>query len=200
MPPTPPRMARGSHMPGFGLASYIGARLERHARGQRMRIGGIHTPIDVVRLDDDLSSWVRSAPAGAVGRGDHRIPPVDSRELARVAHAVDDSRVAAAGHDDQASVPHMDHERLVVLDQRVRLPLPVAKGLMNGEARSKSVVRSISPVTSRHPSSSDDGQDLDAVDGNRWSPCGHRIPPEATSADVASAPPVRGDGSPPGSS
>ena len=42
--------------------------------------------------------------------------------------------VAAAGQDDQAVAAHHRHERLVVEDQRVGLPLAIPVGLVPGKA------------------------------------------------------------------
>ena len=55
-------------------------------------------------------------------------------ELLRIADRVDDAGVSAAAQNDEAAVAQAEHERLVVEDQRIRLPAAVAVGLVALEA------------------------------------------------------------------
>jgi hypothetical protein len=56
-------------------------------------------------------------------------------EPERVAADVDDPGVAAAGHHDQALVPYVDDDGLVVQDQGIRLPAAAQPRLLRREAR-----------------------------------------------------------------
>ena len=66
---------------------------------------------------------------------DDRGDRVLAGQPARVADGVDDPRVAASAHDHQAAVANAQHQRLVVEDERVGLPLPVAQRLVTLKAR-----------------------------------------------------------------
>ena len=72
---------------------------------------------------------------------------------------VDDAGVPAAGQHDQPLVPHVQHDRLVVVHQPGRAPTrrPARPGAPAGIPVSNGVVRSTSPVTSSIPSSRNDG-------------------------------------------
>ena len=91
------------------------------------------------------------------------IHPIDARELAGVADGVDHPGVAAARDDDQALAAHVGHQRLIVVDERVRLPLPVAEGLLDGEspARTPWCVRSPPSPGGRRPAAIEGSPALD---------------------------------------
>ena len=64
-----------------------------------------------------------------VEAADDGVDAVLAGELPHVAQDVHDARVAAAGEDHEALAAHVRHQRLVVEDQRVGLPVAVAVGL-----------------------------------------------------------------------
>jgi hypothetical protein len=70
-----------------------------------------------------------------VETADHCVHLVGAGELAGVAHGVDHSSVAAARHDDQALATYVGDQGLIVVDERVGLPIPVTKGFMEWEPR-----------------------------------------------------------------
>jgi hypothetical protein len=81
----------------------------------------------------------------------HGVQRAVSGQPPRVPADVDHPGVAAAGDDDQALVPDVDDEGLVVQDQRVRLPAPAEPGLLRREAGL--VAGGRGPATSRPPRS-----------------------------------------------
>ena len=80
-------------------------------------------------FDDRLESR-----SGEVEAAEQRVQPVDAGQPQRVPGDVDRAGVAAAGDHDQAPAADVDDQRLLVEDQRVGLPPPVAPRLVVGHA------------------------------------------------------------------
>nr|CAJ31223.1 hypothetical protein ws7f8_37 [uncultured sulfate-reducing bacterium] len=165
-------------------------------------VPGAHAARDE-RIGEGGCQRVDGAPPGAVGGGDHlrvelaqrlhggwdpgledrrrqveaahhRVHLVDPGELAGVAHGIDQSGVSAAGDDDETPVAEVGHQRLIVVYQRVRLPFPIAEGLLDGQ-----------PLLEFGGALDLPGHDQVTVQQGRWLPfLGY---PEAGSADILQA-------------
>jgi len=81
------------------------------------------------RRDDRLEER-----AAQVKAADDGVDVLLAGQLPHVAHDVHDAGMAAAGEDHQAAPTHLRDEGLVVEDQRIGLPRPVAVGLVTREA------------------------------------------------------------------
>ena len=72
--------------------------------------------------------------AGEVEPTEHRVHPVHPGQRPRMPHDVDHAGMPAPGDDDEPAAGHVHDQRLVVEDQRVRLPAPVPQRLVDREA------------------------------------------------------------------
>src|SRR6188472_4335075 len=79
------------------------------------------------RRDDRLE-----VAAAEVESADHRVEVILAGQALDVAERVDQSRVAAAGENDEPAPADFGDDRLVIEDQRVALPAAGSLGLMGG--------------------------------------------------------------------
>ena len=50
---------------------------------------------------------------------------IDAGKFLSVTNRIDGTRMAAAGQHHESFVPHINHQRLVVMDERIGLPLAI---------------------------------------------------------------------------
>ena len=80
------------------------------------------------RLDDGLERR-----SGEMEAAEQRIQVLDTREPQRMSGDVHRTGMPTSGHHDKPPASDMHHQRLLVGNQRIRFPPPVAPGFMVGK-------------------------------------------------------------------
>ena len=56
---------------------------------------------------------------------------IDAGEFLSVTNRIDGTSMTAAGQYDESFVPHIHHQRLIVMDERIGLPRAIDLGIVN---------------------------------------------------------------------
>jgi hypothetical protein len=69
--------------------------------------------------------------AGQMQSSEQCINRIDAGEFLSVTNRIDGTRMTAAGQYDESFVPHIHHQSLIVMDERIGMPRAIDLGIVN---------------------------------------------------------------------